>query len=233
MPRSTAMSLFWKKLRFRFKFQNLLLWLFLYLVAGPFLKILPHAELLVQALFTAVLFSAVYTIHRKSYLMWPALALLAVTTILIWINLFNLVSISGKAIDILAVFYLGMLVYSFAHYIVKAQKVDSELISAVLCLYFLLALLWASIYMLLEECIPGSFAGQGLVPGQSVGKEFNYFNYLSFVTITTLGYGDITPQKPGAMALCQVEAVLGQFYTAVVIARLVGIHVAQELTKKK
>ena len=223
----------WKKFRFRFKFQNLLLWLFLYLVAGPFLKALPHAELLVQALFTAVLFSAVYTIHRKSYLMWPALALLAVTTILIWINLFNLVTISGKAIDSLAVFYLSMLVYSFARYILKARKVDSELISAVLCLYFLLALLWASMYMLLEECIPGSFAGQGLIPGQAVSKEFNYFNYLSFVTITTLGYGDITPQKPGAMALCQVEALVGQFYTAVVIARLVGIHVAQELTKKK
>jgi len=83
---------------------------------------------------------------------------------------------------------------SFSRYIFKAKQIDLELISAALCLYLLLALLWGSIFMLLEEFMPGSFAGAGLVPAGSIREEFHYFNYLSFITITTLGYGDITPQ---------------------------------------
>ena len=60
-------------------------------------------------------------------------------------------------------------------------------------------------------------------------KKFN----LSFTTMTTLGYGDITPQTPVAMAFCQVEAILGQLFIAVLVARLVGIQVAQSFTKSK
>ncbi|RUM45652.1 MAG: Ion channel protein, partial [Desulfocapsa sp.] len=52
------------------------------------------------------------------------------------------------------------------------------------------------------------------------------FNYFSFVTLTTLGYGDITPQTAGAASLCQMEAIVGQFFTAVVVAWLVGMHVS-------
>ena len=200
-----------KIVRFRFRFQNLLVWLFLYIVVSPFLTAIPNANLVVQFLFTAVLFSAVYTIHRESHIMWPALALLTLSTTLIWCNALGLLNISGKAIDSLLVFYLGLLVFSFSRYIFKAKQIDLELISAALCLYLLLALLWGSIFMLLEEFMPGSFAGAGLVPAGSIREEFHYFNYLSFITITTLGYGDITPQTPPAMALCQVEAILGQF----------------------
>ena len=218
---------------FRFRFQNLLVWLFLYIVISPFLKSAPHANLIVQTLFTAVLFSAAYTIHREGTIKWPAIALLGLTTILIWSNISGLFNISDKAIDSLLVLYLGLLVFSFGRYIFTAQSVDMELISAALCLYLLLALLWGSVFMLLEESVPGSFAGSGLGQTDFIRSEFHYFNYLSFITITTLGYGDITPQTPAAMALCQVEAILGQFFTAVLVARLVGIQVAQSFTGKK
>ena len=62
-----------------------------------------------------------------------------------------------------------------------------------LFLYLLLALLWGSLFMLLEECVPGSFAGFGLGQASPTRNEFQYFNYLSDITITTSGYGDITP----------------------------------------
>ena len=64
----------------------------------------------------------------------------------------------------------------------------------------------------------------------SYGQHFNYF---SFVTMTTLGYGDITPQTKSAAALCQAQAIIGQFFTVVLIARLVGIQVAQEFSCEK
>ena len=165
--------------------------------------------------------------------MWSALVLLALTTILLWGNAFGLLNISGEAINGLLVIYLGLLVFSFSRYVFTAQKVDTELISAALCLYLLLGLLWGSVLMLLEECIPGSFAGSGLSQAGSFEELLPRFNYFSFITMTTLGYGDITPQTPPAMALCQAEAILGQFFTVVLVARLVGIQTAQEMMKKE
>ena len=219
-------------IHFRFRFQNLLLWLFLYLVISPLLAEMPNAFMVTQALFTIVLFSAIYTIHRKNKLQWPAIILMALTTILLWGNITGLLQINEKAIDVILVLYLGLLVLSFSHYVFDAKKVDAELISAALCLYLLLALLWASLFMLMEDCLPGSFAGAGFGQADHIRQEFQRFHYLSFVTITTLGYGDIIPQTPPAMALCQLEAVIGQFFTAVFVARLVGIQVAQSFVDK-
>ena len=60
-----------------------------------------------------------------------------------------------------------------------------------------------------------------------------FLNYLSYITMTTLGYGDITPQTKTAVALCQAEAMLGQFFAMVLVARLVGIQVAQETANQE
>jgi len=218
-----------KRRQLHFKFKNLLIWLFLYMTMIPFLKGLPFASLVVQLLFTAVLLSAIYTIQKQSSLSKGAMALLLPSITLLWLNAFKVLSISPVAINILITLYLGLIVYSFGRYIFSARRVDSELLAAALCLYFLLGLLWGTILLLLEELAPGSFAGTGLLEATDFTSRFLNFNYLSFVTLTTLGYGDITPQTPGAMAFCQVEAILGQFFTAVLVARLVGVQVAQEL----
>ncbi|HFQ90519.1 MAG TPA: two pore domain potassium channel family protein, partial [Desulfobulbus sp.] len=61
-------------------------------------------------------------------------------------------------------------------------------------------------------------------------ERLRHFQYFSFVTLTTLGYGDILPRTEGATALCQTEAIVGQFFMAVLVARLVGIRVAQEFS---
>jgi len=150
-----------------------------------------------------------------------------------WGNAFGLLQSNARAIDGLLVLYLGMMVSSFSHHIFTSKQVDLELISAALCLYLLLAMLWASLFTLLEGFMPGSFAGSGLAQAETLREYHQYFNYFSFVTITTLGYGDITPQTPLAMTLCQVEAILGQFFIAVLVARLVGIQIAQSFTERK
>ena len=222
-----------KIIRHRLRFLNLLLWLFLYIVFTPLLAKVPHINLIAHALLTAVLFSAVYTIHKERRIIWPALVLLGIATFLLWCNTLRLLNIPDEAINGALLVYLALLVFSFGHYIFTTQKVDTELISATLCLYLLLGLLWGAALMLLEMFIPGSFAGPGLDQTLSFRELFSRFNYFSFVTMTTLGYGDITPQTPAAMALCQVEAILGQFFTAVLVARLVGIQVAQSFTEKK
>lgn len=124
--------------------------------------------------------------------------------------------------------FLFFLVSSFFRFIFSVKRVDVNLICAALCLYLILGLLWGTIYGLLQIYVPGSFAGDLLSPDSTATDTLHYFTYFSFVTLTTLGYGDILPQTPIATALCQVEAILGQFFTAVLVARLVGIQVAQQ-----
>jgi len=88
--------------------------------------------------------------------------------------------------------------------------------------------MWAFVYSVLESIHPGSFAtGEGQIEG---GRRL--YIYYSFVTITTLGYGDITPTTDLASTFSFLEAVIGQLYLAVLIARLVGVHIAQSMNRK-
>jgi len=80
--------------------------------------------------------------------------------------------------------------------------------------------------MLLEELLPGSYGG-GLLESVQ-GHSVHIFNYFSMVTLTTLGYGDIIPQTAGAAALCQLEAIVGQFFTAVLVAWLMGMIISEK-----
>ena len=222
-----------KKSNFKFRFQNLLIWILLYIIVSPLLDLFPHTEVLVQLLFTVVLVSGVFAINRKTALMRPALILLVVTTLLIWFHILNLFRISDVMVNLVLLTYLALLVVAFSSYIFAIKEVDAELIAAALCLYLFIGLLGGGIFLLLESFAPGSFAGSNLAKAVSFQDRSVIFQYFSFTTMTTLGYGDITPQTPVAMAFCQVEAILGQLFMAVLVARLVGIQVAQSFTESK
>ena len=94
-------------------------------------------------------------------------------------------------------------------------------LTGAVCIYLLIAVIFAIAYQLVESLSPGSFKIG--VEGVDLDSTFLYF---SFVTMTTIGYGDISPVKPGAMALAYMEAVVGQVYLTVLVAGLVGIHVS-------
>jgi voltage-gated potassium channel len=72
--------------------------------------------------------------------------------------------------------------------------------------------------------IPGSFA----LPDKGFRGYFLQFQYFSFITITTLGYGDIIPLTDKASTLAICEAVVGQIYMVVLVAWLVGMHVSRK-----
>jgi hypothetical protein len=94
-----------------------------------------------------------------------------------------------------------------------------------ICVYFLVGIVWALLYSTLEFFQPGSFQmPQGTVNQATSQATFTYYSY---VTLTTLGYGEITPISGPARSFALLEAMMGQLYLAVLIARLVGIHIAQ------
>jgi voltage-gated potassium channel Kch len=68
---------------------------------------------------------------------------------------------------------------------------------------------------------------------QGQGIDLSHFSYYSYVTLTTLGYGDITPISTQARSLALLEAIMGPLYLAILVARLVGIHIAQGVSRGK
>ncbi len=217
----------------RYRFQNLLVCFFLYLLIGPFLEVFRYGHVAMDVFLTAVLVLTVQAIYKRDKILWLSIILLSLCLLVIWADKLGVVELSNRSADLLICLYFISIVYSFLQYIFAAKKVDANLISATLCLYLILGLLWGSIYALTEAYIPGSFAGELLSTNGSVASRLHYFIYFSYITLTTLGYGDILPLTKGATALCQVEAIVGQFFTAVLVARLVGIQVSQQFIDKQ
>jgi len=212
----------------RYGFQNLLLWLFVYLMVGPFLTHLPYADTVLNVFFTAVLCSAVFTLNRDRTILSASILLFVPIMILLWMNILDVLHFHAALMNLLLVLFFATLVYSFGRHLIGVRRVTANVISAALCLYLIIGLLWGSVFAMAECLAPGSFAGDLMAKAASNVEKAHFFNYFSFVTLTTLGYGDITPQTWGATALCQAEAIVGQFFMVVFVARLVSLQVSQQ-----
>jgi voltage-gated potassium channel len=122
-------------------------------------------------------------------------------------------------------------------YVFTTQRVTSNTVFASLGVYLLLALTWALAYSLVHRLDPAAFYSS--VPSHQsplvlrVGRgQTTGVLYFSFVTLTTLGYGDIVPTSPVARMLASVEAITGQLYLTVLVARLVGLHISESLEQE-
>ena len=134
--------------------------------------------------------------------------------------------------------FIGYVVVRILLHIFKSERVTSETIYASLCTYLLLATFWMFGYSLLEVVDEGAFAYSQIDDKKArimrLGKEPAGIElYFSLVTMTTLGYGDVVPVSPAARSLSSLQAVLGQLYLAVLVARLVGLHVAESARKRE
>lgn len=130
------------------------------------------------------------------------------------------------AISIRMVF-LGYATVLIVRHAVRAHKVTVDTIAGAACAYVLTALTWSTLYDLLETLRPGSFAIPPTLlipPARDPSFALVYF---SFLTLTTVGYGDIHPLNVGAGGLAMGEAVVGQLYVAIMIARLVSLQLVQ------
>ncbi len=85
--------------------------------------------------------------------------------------------------------------------------------------------MWAFAYLIVEEIFPGSF--NGLEHGAWRGN-LDEFTYYSIVTLTTVGYGDISPDQPVARVMAYMEGITGIFYTTILVASLLGVRLAAE-----
>lgn len=132
---------------------------------------------------------------------------------------------SAWANGALVLFFLLSAIVIF-RYVLRARRVTSNTIWAALCVYVFMGLLWAFVYAILAYVNPAAFSSASELFVARGGLGVSTFNYFSFVTLTTLGYGDITPVSEAARSLSSLEAITGQVYLTVLVARLVGMHIA-------
>jgi hypothetical protein len=104
----------------------------------------------------------------------------------------------------------------------RAGPVNVHRIQGAVAAYLLFGLTWAAAYQLVAALAPGAFASAQPLAVQ----DPRVWTYYSFVTLTTMGYGDVTPVHPAARSLALMEALTGQLYPAVLLARLVSLHAA-------
>ena len=116
---------------------------------------------------------------------------------------------------VLYLYIIVLLVINLLSY----RVITADLIFCAIATYFLIGVMWAGVYMVLEGISPGSFAGL------SQNGDLVYF---SFVTLTTVGFGDILPQSILAKRLVVFEGALGGIYLAVIIAMIVGRYMSME-----
>ena len=115
-------------------------------------------------------------------------------------------------------FYMGM-AYVAARQVLFSGNIEGNTIVGTLAVYLLLGIIWTGFYLLALEFWPDGIKG---IEYKDWHDNFGDTAYFSYVTMTTLGYGDITPIVPMTRTLAYLQAVAGTFYMAVVVASLVG-----------
>jgi hypothetical protein len=166
-----------------------------------------------------ILFSSLYAISDNKLFFIVALILALPSFGARWVIYFfgSSTSLNVMVQSITALFLIFTAGIILSH-VLKDEAVTAEKISAAICVYLLIGLIWAYLFSLVHALQPGSF--------QIENPDFSHFVYYSFITLSTLGYGDITPLTPQAQSLAYVEAIAGQIYLTVLVARLVGLHIA-------
>jgi len=130
---------------------------------------------------------------------------------------------------ILLVFFTGSFSLA-AKQVLLVGDIDGNKIIGSLSLYMLLGLIWAVIYLLLLAMDPTAFSGIETANWQ---QSFSRVAYYSFVTLTTLGYGDILPTNHLAEFFVYLEAIIGVFYMAIIVASLISLRLSALQNKKE
>lgn len=209
------------------RFFFLLVALLVYLLVAPFLSGLATFRLIWNLSLTGVLVSSVYALserHRERIFT----AVIAFPMFLFfWAGNWTTNPTVSLAAEVSGIFFFAYAVTMTLRFVFRSEQVTLNVIAAAIVVYLFLGFIWAFAYQAVELVWPGSFA----LP-DGMASSGGAFVYYSFVTLTTLGYGDITPVGNRAGTLAIVEAIIGQLYMTVLVARLVGIQISQSSVEK-
>jgi len=190
----------------------------------PALRFRTQAALLVQIFFTLVFVSGLSatTPSRAARLVGTVVFAGAIT--LHWLDYFNPRAGLGAWTAFGRLLAVGLLTVLVIRQVFREGPITPQRIQGAVAVYLLLGVAWAGIYELIAGIWPGAFRfSEAPQSGPELAAGLAYY---SFVTLTTMGYGDITPLHPVARSAAILEALTGQLFPAILIARLVAMELA-------
>jgi hypothetical protein len=213
-----------KRLRFRrFSTVQLLVALVVLLVSAPFVEELEGGHLILSFLFSLVLVAAVVAVANRRRSLVIALVLAIPAIIARWINQLRPDLVHPSVFLVCALVLLAFVIGHLLYFILHAPVVNVEVLCASIAAYLMLGLMWTVAYWLVDQVTPGGAFSFNTERGAHSMNGFTGF-YFSFITLSTVGYGDITPVSQAARWLAAMEAMTGSLYVAVLIARLVSLY---------
>ncbi len=207
----------------RFTTVQLLVALGLLFFAFPFVEEVKGGDIIVSLLFSLVLISAVLAVASRRRTLVVALFLLIPTIVGRWINHFWPHLVPPAVFLVAGLVLVAFVVVNLLRFVLRAPSVNTEVLCASISAYLMLGLMWTMAYWLVDQLTPEGAFSFNTNSGTHSMNGFNAF-YFSFVTLSTVGYGDITPVSKVARMLAATEAMTGLLYVAVLIARLVGLY---------
>jgi ion channel len=213
-----------KRLRFRrFSTVQLLVALVLLLVSAPFVEELEGGHVILSVLFSLVLLAAVFAVanRKRSFAIALVLAIPALTAR--WISYVQPHLVHPAVFLVCALVLLAFVIGHLLYFVLRAPVVNVEVLCASIAAYLMMGLMWTVAYWLVDQVTPGGAFSFNTNRGSQSMDGFTGF-YFSFITLSTVGYGDITPVSQAARWLAAMEAMTGLLYVAVLIARLVSLY---------
>jgi hypothetical protein len=219
------------------RFTVLLATILLLLVTQPIFSGHAFAQIFATATISLVLLSAVYAFRTTKTYFTIALILIVPALGSRFVLQFTANQTLEMAGGISSCLFLTVTVFALVSRLFIVKSVTFDTISAAICAYLLIGVAWAYAFALVELRHPGSFSAalfqKSAGGGSPLLASLHTFIYYSFVCLTTTGFGDITPVSEGARSLSVMEAVFGQLYMAILVARLVGLEIAQSMKEER
>ena len=207
----------------RFTTVQLLVALALLFFAFPFVEEVKGGNIIVSILFSLVLLSAVLAVAERKSVLIVAIILAIPAIGGRWINHLQPDLFPPSIFLSAGLILVGFVVANLLRFVLRAPSVNVEVLCASIAAYLMLGLMWTMAYWLVDQLTPGGAFSFNTNTGKQSMNGFNAF-YFSFITLSTVGYGDITPVSRIARWLAATEAMTGLLYVTVLIARLVSLY---------
>jgi hypothetical protein len=209
------------------KFRLLLASLLFFLVVFPFITD-GHNRIILTLFLSGILLATLYFIHVKHGHFYFSLSLNLLSIIMLWGASFTQSSWMLVAGYGFMLGYLTIVLFIIVRAILAENMITTDLIYGAISGYLLVGIVFGLIFFLLEHAFPGSIVMTTQL-NETTGKDLTFILsdtiYFSFTSLTTLGFGDFVPISNPARNISYLEAVVGQIYLTVFIARLVGLHI--------
>lgn len=208
----------------RGEFTYLFIALLMFFVLFPFLDEYHLGRFMLDIFLTLVLLASIYAVAGRRPVLVAAIVLAVPFLAGTWLSYALKMDSLRLMGSVFGVILFALTLVSIIGRILQTTRVTADTIYGGISVYLLFGLLVGLLFIILETLQPGSF--RNVVEHDANNTNVRLF-YYSFVTLTTLGYGDIVPLSPPTQMLSALEAASGQIYLAVLIARLVGLHINQ------